>query len=134
MRYVDPYDEAQFSSLWAVVTHASEPDEDRFRLALEAHEAFVRDKRWRGYRMVFSPIKGIHVGFRFANPKDWFTINDETDAVEGPFDSKKIILRKHHLKRSKKLSAGVYSLEVDNLLAFTRDRARAVGLDEEILP
>ncbi len=133
-KYPDPYGEAQFSSLWAVVTHATEPDEDRWALYREAHASMVATKQWRAYRMVFSPVKGVHVGFRYANPKDWFTINDQTDEVDGPFDSKKIILRKHRLKRSKYLAAGLYSLEVDNLLAFTRDKARSVGVDEEILP
>lgn len=130
----DPYAEAQFTSLWRVVVHATEEGTDRMKVYYEAAKAMVKDKRWRAYRMMFSPIKGFHVGYRFANPKDWFTINDETDAIDGPFSSKKIILRKHRLKRSKKMSAGVYSLEVDNLLAFTRDRARAVGVDEEVLP
>ena len=130
-KYTDPYDEAQFSSLWAVVTHASEPDEDRFRLMLEAHQAFVVFQRWRAYRMVFSPVKRYHVGFSYANPKDWFLLSDD-GVVAGPFDSKKIILRKLQAKRSSIVRAGVYTY--DGWTMFTRDCAVHVGLDEEVLP
>lgn len=127
----DPYAEAQFPSLWKVVVHATEEGTDRMKAYYGAAKAMVRDHQWGAYRMVFSPIKGLHVGYRYANPRDWFTLTGAE--VDGPFSSKRTILRKHKVKSSKTLGTGRYQVTPE-IIAFTRDQAEVLGLNPEVLP
>ena len=62
-RYPDPYNTAQFKSLFDVCVDyggrtgaMAEYD--------EAAESFIKTGKWAGYELVFSPIKGFHVGYR----------------------------------------------------------------------
>ena len=59
----DPYTAAQFRSLFDVCRDyagltgvMAEYD--------EAAESFIKTGKWAGYELVFSPIKGFHVGYR----------------------------------------------------------------------
>jgi len=143
--YTDPYAAAQFNSLWKVVVHATDPlpgetvhnTEDR-RLALlpVASKAMVLHGKWRGYRMVFSPNKGLHVGFRYAKPTDWFLRSEEDGTVDGPFVSKNRIKAKLGLKRTAKVSPGVYRAGAASgqYTLFIRERAGEVNVQEETLP
>lgn len=130
----DPYAMAQFSSLWSVVTHATDPDEDRQAKYREAWQAMVSEGRWGEYIMQYHTLQSghrLHVGYRYANPKDWFTL--EEGEIDGPFPSKKLILHKHRVKASKTLGTGQYQV-TNTVVAFTRDQAEAVGLQQEELP
>lgn len=134
---VDPYAKAQFRSLWAVVIHVSEPGDDRQALYREAWVAMVGNKRWREYGMQFHTTRSgtvLHIGFRFANPKDWYLVSEggSAEQAEGPFDSKKIILRKLGLITSTKRQPGVY--DVVGWTIFTRDQAETIDLQQEKLP
>ena len=134
---VDPYAAARFRSLWQVVVHATANDEDRQAAYREAWQSMVSNKRWREYGMAFHTLPSgheIHAGYRFANPKDWYLIPEAGSAeeAEGPFDSKKIILRKLGLKTSRKRQPGVY--DVKGWTMFTRDQAEAINLRQEKLP
>ena len=130
----DPYADSQFQSLWAVVCHALGPDEDRYGVyAGEATEAMIRDHRWRGYRMVFAATPSgypYHVGYRFANPRDWFVKTEVM--IDGPFRSKRLCLRVLRVKSAAKVEAGVY--QAGDSFIFTRANAASVGVDEEVLP
>lgn len=128
----DPYAKAQFGSLWKVVVHATADTEDRLAVYRDAWAAMVRDRRWRSYRMIFSPVKGFHVGYAYANPRDWYVLNETTDEVEGPFGSKKMCLRVAREKRGRKVQPGVYA--AGDYLIFTRANAEDVGLTGEVLP
>ena len=135
---VDPYALAQFKSLWQVVVHASDVEDDRIKLYHEAHAAMVKNHRWGEYGMVFHTTKSggrLHVGFRFANPKDWFKLGDDGH-VDGPFSTKAVILRRLCVKTSKTVDSGIYLAkdEDQEYTLFTRDRAEAVGLAQEELP
>lgn len=134
---VDPYAKAQFKSLWAVVVHATDNTEDRQALYREAWVAMVGKARWREYGMQYHTTVGgtrLHVGYRFANPKDWFLIPEGGSAAEaeGPFHSKKIILHKLRLKTSSKRQPGVY--DVPGWVLFTRDQTESINLKQEDLP
>ncbi len=131
--YEDIYSAAQFGSLTEVVAHASSPTQDREKLYGQASKAMIKDGRWRGYIMQYSPRLHLHVGYRFANPKHWF-LKASTGfiVVEGPFRSKKSILSRLRVKTSTQVSAGVYSAQ--GYTIFTRDHAADVGVDEETLP
>lgn len=141
----DIYSAAQFGSLWKVVVHATEakPGEDeeellQRRLDLlhgEAAQSMMLTGKWRGYRKQYSPKKRLHVGFRFANPKDWFILTAEGE-VEGPFQSKNIIKSKLRVKRTTYIAAGIYTAHAEDTdyTLFTRDRAADVDQNEEELP
>jgi len=136
---VDPYAKARFKSLWAVVVHATPEDADRVKAYAEAQRAMVADKRWGEYGMVYHTCangKVLHVGYRFANPNDWYLQDNEFN-VEGPFRSKKLILHKLRAKTSKKTEwAGVYRVEIEGVVyhLFTRARAEALAIRQELLP
>ena len=133
-RYEDLRDAAQFDTLWKVVVHATAAENEtpkqleQRRLKLhdgEAADAMVDHGHWRGYEMVRSPVKGLHVGYRFIDPKHWFFVaHGVGNEPEGPFVSKKIILRKLQQKTSKKREPGIYS--IPGFTIFTRDMAEQV--------
>ena len=138
LRYEDPRDAAQFSSLWQVVVHATNGDTTtKARLALmdvegEAYLAMVKTGRWRDYRMVRN-TKGQHVGYRYANRKDWFLIPEggALDQSDGPYRSKKLILHKLRVKTSRKRAPGIYDVPARKDVApgftlFTRDQAETI--------
>ena len=132
--YEDPYAAARFGSLWQVVVHATSDTEDRRKVYAEAHASMVKNHRWRDYRMVFSPVKGFHVGFRFARLTDWFLRDNKEQTTEGPFASKKIILRKLGARSSQRAEVtGIYTVGADYTL-FTPERADVLGIDPETLP
>jgi len=130
-KYVDRRAGARFHSLWQVVVHATTAESDRWKAYAAAQKAMIKHGKWRGYGMVFSPVKRQHVGYRFANPKDWFLLLDD-GAVDGPFQTKASILRRLQLKKSKVAGNGIYT--VPGATLFTRDAAPGVGLKESDLP
>ena len=134
-RITDPYSEAQFSSLWQVVVHATEQGTDRFKVYRHAATAMVKRGQWGAYRMLYSTVKSsgfrYHVGYRYANPKDWFTLTGAE--VDGPFRSKRAILRKHGVRKSSTLGTGRYQVTPD-VIAFTRDQASHFDIEQEVLP
>ena len=134
-KYEDPRDAAQFHSLWDVVVHASGPEDDREILYDTAAAAMVEDHRWREYIMVFTPKRHLHVGYRYANPKDWFLL-DANGGIDGPFKAKRHALKKIRAQKSATVGPGVYTAKVDGAeyTLFTRDRAEGLGLKQEELP
>ncbi len=133
--YEDIYSAAQFGSLTEVVAHASSPTQDREKLYGQASKAMMKDGRWRGYIMQYSPRLHLHVGYRFANPKHWFLSREAefTKDVEGPFRTKRTILNRLGVKTSKQVSPGVYVVGEHTFL-FTRDQAGELSFNEEELP
>ena len=134
---VDLYAMARFGSLWAVVEHATGPDENRHSVYAEAEAAMIATHQWRDYRMQFHTLPSgtvVHVGFRYARAGDWFLRDNENHTTEGPFVSKKRILSKLGARTSRKTEVtGVYTVGYEFTL-FTRERADILGLDPETLP
>jgi hypothetical protein len=131
---VDPYATARFGSLWQVVVHATEQDEDRHAVYAEACQSMLDTGAWREYRLVYFALRSgykIHVGYRFARPTDWFTVTRE-GVTEGPYKSKRIILRKHRVRTAQKQASGIY--KIDGYLLFTRANAETLGINPEELP
>ena len=127
----DPYAEAQFPSLWKVVVHATDDGEDRHAVYEVAHAAMLADHRWGPYRMLFNEDRGHHVGYYYANPKDWFILSD-TGSIDGPFPTLRRCKRKLGAPRVKQMRAGVYCYKSWTL--FTRDNAPAMDIHERRLP
>jgi hypothetical protein len=133
-RKTDPYGDAQFASLWQVVVHATEQGVDRFKVYAEAAKAMIADHQWRAYRMLFAQTGSgyrYHVGYRYANPRDWFILPKDGE-VNGPFRSKKLCLRVVRAKSATKVDSGVYA--VGDTMIFTRAQAGAVNIKQEVLP
>lgn len=130
----DPYGDAQFASLWQVVVHATEQEVDRFKVYRDAAKAMVKDGQWLAYRMLFATTPSgyrYHVGYRYANPRDWFIL-PKGGEVDGPFRSKKLCLRVVRAKSATKVDSGVYA--VGDTMIFTRAQAGAVNIEQEVLP
>lgn len=139
LRANDLYACVPFPTMWKVVVHATPGDlTEKERLAVynKASDAFAKDGRWNGYVTMFRELRSglkIPVGYRWANPKDWFLRREAEGEVEGPFQTKKLILANLRAKSASKTdSPGVY--KVGDAVLFTRDRAAAVGLNPEVLP
>lgn len=138
----DMYALAQFSSLWAVVVHATEPDADRQAAYAEAWAAMAAEGRWGEYQMQHHTTKSgyrVHVGYRRANPKDWFMCPEAgtTEECDGPFRSKNQIKARLRVKTTSKRSAGIYDAisEEGAFVVFTRDRATEIfgeGAEERL--
>ena len=133
---VDPYAKARFGSLWRVVVHATEEGTDRAKVYAEATKTMIATGAWGAYRMVYHETKSghrLHVGYRYARPTDWF-LSDNGRTPEGPFRSKRIILRKIRVKSGTKTNRpGVYTAR-PNWLLFTRANAECLGFNPEKLP
>jgi SLT domain-containing protein len=91
--------------------------------------------RWGEWAAVFHPrFAGQIVGYCRLRPKDWFTLNAETDEVTGPYGTKRHALYSLRSKTSRIVRSGVYAVGDSNeMLVFTRDRAEGLGLTEEQL-
>ena len=134
----DLYALAQYGSLWAVVIHATDTEADRYAAYEEAGRSMIEHGRWGPYHMQYHTLESghrLHVGYRYANPKDWMLLSDAGE-IDGPFPSKKLILHKLRVKASTTVQAGVYLAKAEDqeYTIFTRDEAATVGLTQEELP
>lgn len=101
----------------------------------EAYKAMLKPPhRWGEWAAVFHPrFAGQIIGYRRLRPKDWFTLNDETDEVTGPWPTKRHALYSLRLKTSQKTkTSGLYTAG-EHHIVFTRDRVEHTGLTEEAL-
>lgn len=97
----------------------------------EAYQAVLKPPhRWGEWAAVFHPTWDQIVGYVRLNPKDWYTLDDATDEVQGPFSMK----RRAFPGKTKRVRPGVYAVPDANLLVFTRDQAEGLGLNPEELP
>lgn len=118
----------ELPSLWRVLTrvHGEADAAAHYDRAVKAVKKTGRYLEWLAVR---SPL-GQVLGYRRANPKEWF-YREKDGRIEGPFDTKKLILHALRAKGASKVDTGIYA-HGDTIL-FTRDRAEAVGLTQEIL-
>lgn len=122
------WDRVELPSLWRVLTRVHGED-DASRYYEKAAKAITATGRYGEWLAVKTPL-GQLIGYRRANPKEWF-YRTKDGRLEGPFPTKKLVLSCLRAKGATKVTAGVYA-HGDTVL-FTRDAAEAVNLTQEDL-
>jgi hypothetical protein len=128
----DPrWEGVQLPSLWRVLVrvHGEADASSHYQAAVEAIKA---DRKYGEWAAVMKPGTEQIIGYRRINPKEWYTRNESTGTIRGPFSTKRLALSALREKSASKAGSGIY--RTPQHAVFTRDRATALGLTEEELP